>query len=37
MPLSGSGWLAVVTMIEKKMLKSIFKKNVEEEALLIQI
>ena len=29
--------MAVVMMKEKKMLKSIFKKNVEEEALLIQI
>ena len=29
--------MAVVIMIEKKMLESIFKKNVEEEALLIQI
>ena len=29
--------MAVVMMKEKKILKSIFKKNVEEEALLIQI
>jgi len=29
--------MAVVMMKEKKMLKGIFKKNVEEEALLIQI
>ena len=29
--------MAVVMLIEKHMLKGIFKKNVEEEALLIEI